>query len=134
MNKVTLIGNVGDTPEIRTAGSGTRIAKVSLATNRKWKDKDGNKREETEWHKLTFFGGVVDVVERYVDKGDKIAVEGRLHYSATEHEGVKKYWTEIIVNDLHLLGGGGVRQTAGATSSPHPSSPSFSGDDDDLPF
>jgi single-strand DNA-binding protein len=133
MNKVILIGNVGDDPEIRSTGSGTRIAKVSLATNRKWTNRDtGQKNEETEWHKLTFFGKVCDVVESYVAKGDRIAVEGRLHYSTTTDDaGQKKYWTEVIVDQLELLGGG---NGAGGSSAKQEYAKMSNPDEDDLPF
>ena len=70
LNKAMLIGNVGNDPDIRATQSGTRIAKFSLATNRTWKDGSGQQKEKTEWHRLTIFGNLVDVVERYVKKGD----------------------------------------------------------------
>lgn len=110
LNKVMLIGNVGNDPEIRTTGSGARIAKISLATNRSWTDRNsGQKNEKTEWHRLTCFGRLVDVVEQWVKKGDRIYVEGRVEYSQTEGEGGTKYWTDIVVNEMVMLGstGGG---------------------------
>ncbi|MDH3424888.1 MAG: single-stranded DNA-binding protein, partial [Gemmatimonadota bacterium] len=82
LNKVMLIGNVGNDPEIRATGSGARVAKLSLATNRSWTDRNsGQKNEKTEWHRLTFFGRLVDVVEQWVKKGDRLYVEGRIEYS-----------------------------------------------------
>lgn len=105
LNKVMLIGNVGNDPEIRTTGSGARIAKISLATNRSWTDRNsGQKNEKTEWHRLTCFGRLVDVVEQWVKKGDRIYVEGRVEYSQTEGEGGTKYWTDIVVNEMVMLG------------------------------
>ncbi len=141
LNKVMLIGNVGNDPEIRATSGGTRVAKISLATNRSWPDRSGQQQEKTEWHRLTFFGRLVDVVEQWVKKGDKLYVEGRIEYSQTEGEGGPKYWTDIVVNEMVMLGsgtgGGGGRQSqsggfsgaAGATSQAPTSEP-----DDDLPF
>src|SRR5690606_27909659 len=104
LNKVMLIGNVGNDPEIRATSSGARVAKLSLATNRTWSDRTGQQQEKTEWHRLTFFGRVVDVVEQYVKKGDRLYVEGRVEYSQTEGEGGTRYWTDIVVNEMVMLG------------------------------
>ena len=108
LNKVMLIGNVGAEPEIRTTGSGTRVAKVSLATNRTWSDRSGQQQEKTEWHRLTFWDKLAEVVERYVHKGDRLYVEGRIEYSQTQDEqGGVKYWTDINVREMVMLGSGG---------------------------
>lgn len=103
MNKVILLGNVGSDPDMRVTAGGTRIARVSLATNRKVKGED-----RTEWHRLTFFWDrLVDVVEKYVSKGDKLMVVGRIEYSTSEQpDGTKRYWTDIVVDELEMLGGG----------------------------
>jgi single-strand DNA-binding protein len=140
LNKVMLIGNVGNDPEIRATSGGTRVAKISLATNRSWPDRTGQQQEKTEWHRLTFFGKVVDVVEQYVKKGDRLYVEGRIEYSQTEGDGGPKYWTDIVVNEMVMLGsggGGGGRQSGGggysgggSSGAPAPTSEP----DDDLPF
>jgi single-strand DNA-binding protein len=139
LNKVMLIGNVGNEPEIRATSGGTRVAKISLATNRSWNDNRGQKQEKTEWHRLTFFGRLVDIVEQYVKKGDKLYVEGRIEYSQTEGEGGPKYWTDIVVNEMVMLGsgqGGGGRQSGGYSGGGSASAPSSSmtEPDDDLPF
>lgn len=106
LNRVMLIGNVGNEPDVRTTNGGGQVAKVSLATSRTYNDRSGGKQEKTEWHRLTFFGKVADVVAQYVHKGDRIYVDGRLEYSQTEDDrGGVKYWTDIVVNDLVLLGG-----------------------------
>lgn len=152
LNKVMLIGNVGNDPEIRATSSGARVAKVSLATNRSWTDRNtGQKNEKTEWHRLTFFGRLVDVVEQWVKKGDRLYVEGRIEYSQTEGEGGTKYWTDIVVQEMVMLGssgggGGGYGEPQGAQSGGYGGS-DFGGDagsgggsssmsepDDDLPF
>ncbi len=142
LNKVMLIGNVGAEPEIRTVGSGTRLAKVSLATNRTFSDRSGQQQEKTEWHRLTFWDRLAEIVERYVKKGDRLYVEGRIEYSTTEDGGVTRYWTDIVVRDMVMLGTGGAGPDAGSSSgwrgeaeparSPTPES-TFQ-PDDDLPF
>jgi single-strand DNA-binding protein len=149
LNKVMLIGNVGAEPEIRTVGGGTKIAKVSLATNRTFSDRSGQQQEKTEWHRLTFWDRLADLVEQYVRKGDRLYVEGRLEYSTTkDDQGAERYWTDIVVREMVMLGGaGGAAGGGGAdatarrrpaaaqqpTSSPSPARTPFD-DDDDLPF
>ena len=105
LNKVMLIGNVGNDPDVRTTSSGTPIANMSLATTRTWKDGSGEQKEKTEWHRLTVWGKLVDVVERYVKKGDRLYVEGRIEYSESESDGQKKYWTNVNVFEMVMLGG-----------------------------
>lgn len=111
LNKVMLIGNVGNDPEIRATAGGARVAKLSLATNRSWSGRDGQQQEKTEWHRLTFFGRLVDIVEQWVHKGDRLYVEGRIEYSQTQDDqGGVKYWTDIVINEMVMLGsntGGG---------------------------
>jgi single-strand DNA-binding protein len=137
-----LIGNVGSDPEIRATSGGTRVAKISLATNRSWPDRSGQQQEKTEWHRLTFFGRLVDVVEQWVKKGDRLYVEGRIEYSQTEGDGGPKYWTDIVVNEMVMLGssgggggGGGSRRGGGFADAgtASPTAPT-SEPDDDLPF
>ena len=94
LNKVMLIGNVGSEPEIRQTPSGAKVAKVSLATNRTYTDRSGQQQEKTEWHRLTFWDRLADIVEQYVHKGDRLYVEGRIEYSQTEDEqGNARYWS-----------------------------------------
>ncbi|WP_396215335.1 single-stranded DNA-binding protein [Gemmatimonas sp.] len=112
MNKAILIGNVGGDPEIRTVGTGGRVATFSLATGRQWTDQSGNKQEKTEWHRCVVWNsargsGLADVVEKYVKKGEKIYVEGEIEYRQwQDKEGQTRYTTEIKVKELMLLGGG----------------------------
>lgn len=150
LNKVLLIGNVGNDPEIKTTGGGTRIAKVSLATNRTFTDRSGQQQEKTEWHRLTFWDKLAELVEQYVKKGDRLYIEGRLEYSQTEDEkGNQRFWTDIVVREMVMLGasggqggsGGGFDQSSrrrapqGAASASRPGATSpFDSDDDDLPF
>ncbi len=142
LNKVMLIGNVGNDPDVRTTSSGTPIANMSLATTRKWKDGSGEQKEKTEWHRLTVWGKLVDVVERYVKKGDRLYVEGRIEYSESESDGQKKYWTDVNVFEMVMLGspgaggqgGGGRSGGFQGDSSPAADPPPISETDDDLPF
>lgn len=140
LNKVTLIGNTGSDPDVRTTASGTRVGKLSLATSRSFQDRSGQQQERTQWHRLTFFGRLVDVVEQWVKKGDRIYVEGRLEYSQTQDErGGTRYWTDIIVNEMIMLGSSGGGRTdpqphaGGGGYSPPPTQP-ITEPEDDLPF
>lgn len=108
LNKVMLIGNVGAEPEVRSTPGGNRVAKVSLATNRTWTDRGGQQQEKTEWHRLTLWDKLAEIVERYVHKGDRLYVEGRIEYSTTEDpNGVTRYWTDVVVREMVMLGGSG---------------------------
>jgi single-strand DNA-binding protein len=139
LNKVMLIGNVGSDPDVRATSLGGQVAKVSLATSRQWKDGSGQQKEKTEWHRLTFFGRLVDVVDQWVKKGDRLYVEGRVEYSETEKDGQKKYWTDIVVNEMVMLGsspgggGGGRGSNDQDDAGSSPAAP-ISEPDDDLPF
>ena len=140
LNKVTLIGNVGGDPDVRSTASGNRVAKMSLATNRQFTDRSGQQQDRTQWHRLTFFGRLVDVVEQWVKKGDRLYVEGRVEYSQTQDEhGGTRYWTDIIVNEMIMLGssGGGRAdpqpRAGGGGYSPPPTTP-ITEPEDDLPF
>ncbi len=138
LNKATLIGNVGGDPDVRTTPSGTRVGKLSLATNRSFQDRSGQQQELTQWHRLTFFGRLVDVVEQWVKKGDRLYIEGRIEYSQTQDEqGGTRYWTDIIVQEMIMLGstgspGGPTR--GGEYRQPAVERPPISEPDDDLPF
>ncbi len=146
LNKVMLIGNLGSDPEIRMTPSGAKVAKVSLATNRTYQDRTGQQQERTEWHRLTFFGRLADIVEQWVNKGDRLFVEGRIEYSQTQDDqGGTRYWTDIVVNELVMLGSGtGGPSEGGFRGGPPMGGPGTSGGDmagpsigepeDDLPF
>jgi single-strand DNA-binding protein len=132
LNKVALIGNVGSEPEVKTTGTGTKIAKLSFATNRKFSDRSGQQQEKTEWHRLTFWERMAELVEQYVKKGDRLYVEGRIEYTeTTDDRGNKRYWTDIIVNEMVMLGGGEPKSRPQQQPA-RPTSP-FD-DDDDMPF
>jgi single-strand DNA-binding protein len=128
VNKVILVGNVGNDPEIRTFGNGGKVANLSLATSENWRDKQsGERREKTEWHRVAVFGeGLVGVIERYVKKGSKLYIEGKLQTRKwQDRDGNDKYTTEIVLqgpgSNMTMLdsrnegggGGGGVRMGGG---------------------
>ncbi len=131
INKVILVGNVGRDPEVRALQSGVRLAKFSLATtDRRFKDEDGNPR--TEWHNLVAWRGLADIVEQYVTKGKQLYVEGQIRTRTYEQDGQKKYFTEIHIEEMELLGS---RQSSGGGgfNDPAPSS-NYPDDNDDVPF
>jgi single-strand DNA-binding protein len=104
-NKVQLIGRLGQDPEIVTFKDGNKMAKFSMATDDSYKDKTGNKVERAHWHNVVVTGGLVNVVENYVNKGQEIAIEGKLtNRSYDTKEGEKRYITEILVNELLMFG------------------------------
>ena len=104
-NKVQLIGNVGGTPTVKTLESGAKVASFSIATDDSYKDKEGNKVEQVQWHNVEAWGKVVDIVEKYVDKGSQIGLEGKLVTETYEDkDGVKRYNTKVRLNELLLLG------------------------------
>ncbi len=103
-NRVTLIGNLGKDPEFKTTESGKKMAKLTLATNSSYKNSDGHKVEDTQWHTLVAWEGIAGVAEKYLKKGKEIAVEGKLNYRSYEDaNGQKKFVTEIVVHDLLML-------------------------------
>jgi single-strand DNA-binding protein len=104
-NKVQLIGNLGMNPEIKTLDGGKKLAKMSIATNETYKNAKGEKVTETQWHNLIAWGKTVGIIEKYLSKGSEVAVEGKLiNRNYTDKEGVKRYITEIQVNELLLIG------------------------------
>jgi len=111
LNKVTLIGNLGNDPEVRSTTGGNRVATFSLATSRSWNDASGTKQEKTEWHRCVVWNTkssqLADIVEKYVKKGDKLYIEGRIEYRQwQDKENQTRYSTEINVRELIMLGGG----------------------------
>lgn len=104
INKVILVGNVGQDPEVRYMPNGNAVANVTLATSDTWKDKNtGENQERTEWHRLVFFNRLGEIVGEYVKKGSKLYVEGRLQTRSWEQDGVKRYTTEIVANEMQML-------------------------------
>ena len=109
VNKVILLGNLGKDPELKYTPQGTPVAKFSLATNDRFKDKDGNWQDRTEWHNVTAWARTAEIAGEYLKKGNKVYIEGslRTHSWDDKQTNQKKYMTEIIVSDLVLLGGRG---------------------------
>ena len=106
VNKVILVGNLGNDPEVKYTQGGMAITKVSLATTSVRKDKDGNQQEKTEWHRVTFFGKLGEIAGEYLKKGSQVYVEGRITYSEmTGDDGQKRYFTDIVADDMQMLGG-----------------------------
>ncbi|WP_079420478.1 single-stranded DNA-binding protein [Thiomonas intermedia] len=107
VNKVILVGNLGRDPETRFAPSGAAICNITIATSRNWKDKaSGEKREETEWHRVVFYDKLAEIAGEYLKKGRPVYVEGRLKTRKwTDKDGIEKYTTEIIAEEMQLLGG-----------------------------
>ena len=104
-NKVQLIGNLGNAPEVKNTQSGKKLARFSIATNEIYRNAKGEKVKETTWHNLIAWGKIADIVEKYLNKGSEVAIEGKLiSRSYTDKEGVKKFITEIEVNELLMLG------------------------------
>ena len=105
-NKVQLIGRVGNAPEVIQLESGRKLVKFTMATNDSYKNANGDKVEDTQWHNLVVWSKLTSVVEEYVKKGDELAIEGKLtSRSYDDKEGIKRYISEIIVNELLMLGG-----------------------------
>jgi single-strand DNA-binding protein len=150
VNKVILIGNLGRDPEVRSTPSGQSVASFTLATNRKWKDKNGQKQEQTEWHQIVCWGRQAEVAGQYLTKGKQIYVEGRLQTRSRDDKqsGEKRYRTEVICDNFQMLGGRGGGDFEGGRGG-HTEGPSFDegpsgsgtggggfggGEDDDIPF
>lgn len=141
VNKVILLGNLGKDPVVKRLENGTPVATFSLATSESWKDKEGNKQSKTEWHNIVLWRGLAELAEKYLKKGDKAYIEGKLTSRSYEQEGVKKFLTEIVAEKLTLLGGGGNSNAEGKTEKPQAQTESRESgeippptDSDDLPF
>jgi single-strand DNA-binding protein len=104
-NKVQLIGNLGNNPEIKTLDGGKKLARFSVATNEVYRNTKGEKVTETQWHNLVAWGKVAEIAEKFLTKGSEVAIEGKLmNRTYNDKDGVKKYFTEVQVNELLLLG------------------------------
>lgn len=125
MNKVILMGRLGNNPETKQA-NGQQLAKFSLATTESYKDKSGEKKEQTEWHNIVVWGKLAEIAEKYLTKGSQILVEGKISYKSYEKDGEKKYYTEILASSFQMIGGKSepTKQNEQAPSA----------ESDDLPF
>ena len=141
VNKVILVGNLGQKPEIRYTQTNTAVATLSIATSESWKDKDsGEQREKTEWHRVVFFGKLAEIAEQYLDKGSQLYVEGKLQTRKwQDKDGNDKYTTEILGNEMNMLGGRQSSADSGEFDQSQPASQTSQSNDtqiseEDIPF
>jgi len=151
VNKVILIGNLGRDPETRYMPDGGAVTNVSIATTESWKDKNGEKQEKTEWHRVAFFGKLAEIAGEYLKKGSQVYVEGRLQTRKwQDKDGQDKYSTEIVADRMQMLGsrqgmGGGDREAGGEReagarpaggkpATAKPAGSKFDDFEDDIPF
>ncbi len=138
VNKVILVGNLGKDPEVRHLENGATVANFPIATTESYKDRNGNRQEQTEWHNIVLWRGLADIAEKYLRKGNQVYIEGKLRSRSWEDkEGNTRYITEVIGDNLTMLGGrndGG--ESAAPKSSPaaEPANTVQDDEDDDLPF
>ena len=128
INKVILVGNVGGDPEVRTTESGVKVARIRLATSERYTDKQSGERKElTEWHTITLWRGLADIVDRYVHKGSQLYIEGRLRTREwTDTNNIKRYTTEILADNMQLLGSRGDGQSTAPAAAPSaPAQPTY---------
>lgn len=134
MNRVVLVGNVGRDPEVKTFSDGKKVVNITLATNEYYKDKDGERQQRTDWHSIRAYGKLVDVMEKYLSKGDQLAVEGRLRTDSYEKDGQKKYVTYVLMDGFKFLSSS---SNSNSSDEPKPKEePKGIGvePEDDLPF
>ncbi len=137
LNKVQLIGNLGKDPELKYTPSGVAVATFSIATSESWKDADGNQQEKTEWHNIVAWRKLAEICGEYLKKGKKVYLEGKLQTRNYEKDGVKRYVTEIVADQLIMLdGGSGTGAGKSSSSSASEPAPTHADvpKDDDLPF
>lgn len=156
LNKVQLIGRLGGQPEVATTQGGVTITKFTLATSESFRDKQtGERREETEWHRIVMFGKLAEIANQYLGKGDLVFVEGKIKTQVWEKDGAKRYNTEVVCNEMKMLGGksessgqqgGGSQQQPRQSQQQRPPQQQrqpvaaqvppqgFDSDEDDIPF
>ena len=151
VNKVILIGNLGADPEVRFTGSGTAVANFNIATTERFNNREGEKQERTEWHRIVMFGRQAEIAKEYLHKGRQVYIEGRLQTRQWEdQQGQKRYTTEVVCNNMQMIGsrgsGGGGGDDFPSQDMPSERAPAAAaqtsggggggggGDDDDLPF
>jgi len=145
VNKVILIGNLGRDPEMRYTQNNTPVANFTLATSEQWTDRNGERQERTEWHRVVVWGRLAEICGQYLQKGKQVYIEGRLQTREwTDQNGQKRYTTEIVAREMQMLGRAGEAPAAVAAQNggtdappadPFPPAPAAGGgEDDDLPF
>ena len=124
VNKVILVGNLGNDPDTKYTQGGMAITTLSVATTSVRKDKDGNQQEKTEWHRVKLFGKLGEIAGEYLKKGRQVYIEGRLEYGSYEKDGVKHYTTEIVADEMQMIGGGdGQRSESTGNGTPRNNAP-----------
>ena len=141
VNKVILVGNLGQKPEMRYTATQTAVANLSIATTESWKDKEsGEHRDKTEWHRVVFFGNLAEIAEKYLDKGSSVYIEGKIQTRKwQDKEGKDRWTTEVLGNQLTMLGSRNTSESPAqpndSSSTPFPEDDSGPGlTDDDIPF
>ena len=139
INKVILVGNLGNDPEIRTTPDGQKVSSFSIATSENWTDKSGQKQEKTQWHKITVWGRQAENCAQYLAKGRQVYIEGRLSYRQWDDKetGQKRYATDIVAQTVQFLGSVRENSTRNASVSPQTSTTNFENSsftDNDIPF
>ena len=141
VNKVILVGNLGQKPEMRYTATQTAVANLSIATTESWKDKEsGENRDKTEWHRVVFFGNLAEIAEKYLDKGSSVYIEGKIQTRKwQDKEGKDRWTTEVLGNQLTMLGSRNSSDTSeevsNSSDTPFPEDDSGQGlTDDDIPF
>jgi len=141
INKVILVGNLGADPDVRYSAAGNAVTRINIATSEAWRDKQSGKQQErTEWHRVVFFGRLAEIAGEYLKKGQQAYIEGSLRTSSYEKEGQKHYATDIIANEMQMLGGRPASQRSSAddyraaSQGGQPSTTAPDGVDDDIPF
>jgi single-strand DNA-binding protein len=132
LNKVMIIGNLGSDPEVRYSQNGAAVGNMTVATNDKWTDKQGQQQEKTEWHRVVIFGKQAENCGKYLKKGRSVYVEGSLQTRSWDDNGQKRYTTEIVAKNVQFIGG----SSGGHDSAPAPAGGDYSQsfNDDDIPF
>lgn len=152
INKVILVGNLGNDPEVRYTPAGAAVTTISVATTENWKDKEGNRQEKTEWHRVVFFSRLAEIAGEYLKKGSQVYIEGKLRTNKWQDQsGQDRYTTEILANEMQMLGGradsgsGGFGGGQSMPSAPRPNNnqkqqsnndpmSGFDDFDDEIPF
>jgi len=131
VNRATIVGNLGSDPDVRTTDSGTAVANFSIATTDSWTDKNGERQERTEWHRIVAWARLAEICGQYLRKGKQVYIEGRLQTREWEKDGVKRYTTEIVAREMQMLATRADAQRDGAADMPAAPKPS---NDENLPF
>jgi single-strand DNA-binding protein len=142
INKVILVGNLGKDPEVRHTPQGNAVCNLSVATSESWNDKNGQKQERTEWHRVVVWGKLAELCSKYLQKGRQVYLEGKLQTRAwDDKDGNKRYTTEVLANTVQFLSGGagagaGATRDSGTAEDPFGEAPSFNeaAASDDIPF